>query len=48
MSKKIRAIYNKEGQIKFFDEAPRGNFEVIIIFPDKGFCIVKSFLVILF
>lgn len=36
MSKKVRAIY-EEGQIKFLDEVPKGNFKVIIIFPDKGF-----------
>lgn len=36
MSRKVRAIY-KEGQIKFLDEAPKGNFEVVIVFPDKGF-----------
>jgi len=36
ISRKVRAIC-EEGQIKFLDEAPKGNFEVIIIFPDKGF-----------
>lgn len=33
MSRKVRAIY-EEGQIKFLDEAPKGNFEVIIVFPN--------------
>jgi len=33
MSRKVRAIY-EEGEIKFLDEAPKGNFEVVIVFPD--------------